>query len=396
MTEWEAIQKISPTDERRVSTEVDGVSYIDDWLHLSRRGYVFASILGIAIMLAFMHGQLNWSSNTSGDFPQFYAGARLAGTPYLYDAPHVWAEQGRAFGAYGKALQYVRLPYYAVLLSPLAHMPYRVAQVVWQSLSFLAVCGFILLWRVPSRRMTLLATCWSLPVFMILLLCQDVSFVLLILAIAVRLHSRGNELPAGMVMSFLSIKFNLFLLLPLLFIGQRRWKLASGFVAGCVVLIAVSFAVAGLRWPIEMAKVLSSRAIAPREYLMPNLRGFLSLFTSNLWPEVTLSIAVAAVTLYIVRKSNFAVGLAAVIVGSLLISHHAGPQDCALLVPAILLLLPGTGQPRAKLIYFMAFLPVPYVLLLIPAVSAITQLLIVLLLVTIATEARKLGHIAIM
>jgi hypothetical protein len=268
-------------------------------------------------------------------------------------------EQVNAAGFYGKALQYVRLSYYACLLSPLKALPYRTAQVTWQCLSILAVIGFALLWRIPNRRISLLASCWSLPIIMVFLLAQDVSFLLLLLAIAIRLHRKDRPVLSGLVMSLLSIKFNLFLLLPLFFLGQRRWKMASGFGSGCAVLIAASFWASGSHWPMQMAATLSSKAISPREFLMPNLRGLLQGFTGQLWPEVLLGLGVAVAVFFAARKSDFGAGFAAMIFGSLLVSHHAGPQDCALFLPAILLLIEKPKDNFTQGLCFIALLPCP-------------------------------------
>jgi hypothetical protein len=366
------------------------VCKIESWLNLSRGGYLFAALLGLAVSFAFAHGQFTLPSDRAGDFMQFYSGARLAGTPYLYDEAHIRREQIKATAFYGRALQYVRLPYYASLLSPLAKLPYRTAQIVWQCLSVLAVAGFALLWRDPNRQITLLASCWSLPILMIFLVSQDVSFLLLLLAVAVRLHGRGRLISSGLAMSLLSIKFNLFLLLPLLFWGQRRWKLAAGFALGSAVLIAVSFWAAGGQWPIQMARTLSSQAISPSEFLMPNLRGLLGPVTDRIWPELLVAAVLTVAVYLIVRKSDFGLGFAAVIIGSLLVSHHAGPQDCALLVPALLLISTRVTSNLVQGLVLIMLVPIPYVALVAGrGASAITQLLLISLVLVLFVETYR-------
>jgi hypothetical protein len=361
------------------------------WLNLSRRECYGASIIGLLVCLAFAQREiLSPDPNTPTDFMAFYAGAKLAGTPNLYDSARVRGEQIKALGAYGAGLQYVRLPFYAGLLSPLARLPYRAAIAVWQCISILAMLGFVLLWRIPDRATTVLACGWSLPVIMVFLLAQDVTLLLFLLALAVRLADREKPVASGLLLSLLSIKFNLFLLLPVLLFGQRLWKIAAGFALGCVMLILASFWVGGANWPVQLAKTLSSPVISPREFVMPNLRGLLSLMTDRLWPEVVCAVTIVAALLFVIRRADFHLGLAGTIVGSLLVSHHAGPQDCALLLPAILILIANASGNATEMLCLAMISPIPYVFLILKGPSVIGQVSIMILFAAIVIRSGSL------
>ncbi len=189
-------------------------------------------------------------------------------------------------------------------------------------------------------------------------------------------------------MSLFAIKFNLFLLLPLLLMAQQRWKMAWGFLLGCTVLIATSFIVAGPRWPTEMLTALSSPAISPREDIMPNLRGLLQPFTGRFPPELLLGVAIAAFVLMIARRSDFEYGMAAVIVGGLLVSHHAAPHDAALMIPALLIVVSRTVTKWVNLLCLILFTPVPYLMLGYgDGFSSLTVLLMILLLCAMGIES---------
>ena len=134
---------------------------------------------------------------------------------------------------------------------------------------------------------------------------------LLWISIALRIrHSR--PFLTGLVLALCAAKFHLFP--PLLLWRHRLWQ---GLVAGAAALLAISFAVAGRHWPLEYAAIMS------------NLHG-------------------------------------------LLVSRHAYMQDCALLLPALLIVLPtarGAGLLLGTRLAILAFLGYVVVQVL-PAVQA--------------------------
>ena len=189
-----------------------------------------------AIALSFMLW-LAWTQRERvlpghNDFIQLYTGARLAFTGELYDRARVTEVQQEAVGVTGEAWRYTRLPYYAGLLWPLGLLPYRAAYGVWQVLSIGALAGFAALWRPPRLGLTVLFTLLSLPVFAGLMNGQDLSFVLLWLALAARWHKSGRPFWAGVALALCASKFHLFVLLPVWIVGQRAWRLAPGLDLG--------------------------------------------------------------------------------------------------------------------------------------------------------------------
>ena len=361
-----------------------GAHTLADYLTLSSaRAYVAAAILGIIVVLGMFR---NVVISPMSEFAGFYIGARLAGTPYLYDKAHNREEQARTVHVYNDSLSYVRLPFYATLLSPIAKLPYRTALYLWQALSLSAAVLFVFLW--PHRGIALVACAWSLPLAMVFMYGEDDNFLLVFLAMALVLY-RKRPFSAGALMSLLGIKFNLFLLLPLLLLGQKRWRMATGFLAGCTVLLAISFGVGGIDWPLRMIPIITQRSVLSHEYIMPNLRGLLQGLTSLLWPELALGALVAGLVFLTARRSDFELGMAAMLVGSLLVSHHAGPEDCVVLLPALLLL--GDRLTGSRAIYFcITFLsPIPYYFLVSGGVAGVVaKLAIVALLGLISWRAR--------
>jgi len=219
--------------------------------------------------------------------------------------------------------------------------------------------GFIAAWKVTNRRMTVLACCWSLPLLLGFAHGQDLSFLLLVLAVSLRVHA-SRPILAGALLSFCAIKFNLFFLLPLLIAAQRRWRMLAGLLTGCAGLTAISFAAAGADWPRRYFEILSRGNISPEEQIMPNLHAMLLGVPHNRLIEPLLGVVAAVIVWLIARRTDFAFGLAAVLIGGLLVSHHAYPQDCTLLIPALLILMSRSGNWQLNYLCIALFTPWPY------------------------------------
>jgi hypothetical protein len=280
----------------------------------------------------------------------------------LYYPRQSWAVQAEAAGFYSEALEYIRPPFYAVLVWPLSKLPYRQSYLVWQILSVAALLGFILAWRATNRDAALLACSWSLPLLLGISLGQDLTFLLLVLAVSLRIHST-RPFVAGAVLSLCAIKFHMFLLLPVLIAGQKRWRMLAGLLAGAGALTGVSFAAAGADWPKRYLEILTMGRISPEEQLMPNFHAM--LLGGPYWRvlEPLLGVMTAGAVWRAVRRVDFAYGLAAALVGGLLVSHHAYPQDCTLLIPALLVVMSRSSHWLLNYLCVALFTPWPYLIL---------------------------------
>jgi hypothetical protein len=358
-------------------------SSLEAGLNLSPKGYLAGILVGLFIVLSFGGKEIYDLS----EYEVLYAGARLVGTPYLYDKTQNRLEEVRAIGASGgDELIYSRPPFVAAFMAPLGRLPYRASVMVFQALSFLSLIGFILLWP-GNSWLTALACAWSMPLALCFGFVRDDCFLLLLLALVWRTYSKKPFL-TGILLSLLGIKFHIFLLLPLLFLGQKRWRMGVGFAAGCTALLAVSFTVAGADWPVRMAEIIKTSTIE-KEYTMPNIRGILQAVTPSLLPEIVLGILVAAVVFWLVRGTNFEYGMCATIVGSLLVSHHAGIYDCAVLIP-VLLILGKSAAWKSVTWLFVLLSPIPYVFLSFGSVPGmLAKLAIVSILPTIRLHLNR-------
>lgn len=310
------------------------------------------------------------------DFLSFYTGAKLSGDPSLYDRGSTARVHLQAIGETGE-IQFGRLPYYALLLKPLALLPYPTAYLVWEILSASAFIGFVVLWPCALLRMRWLLACWFLPVFVCFFNGQEDLFLLCWVALAAWLLRKEKPVIAGMALTLCASKFHLFTLVPLVLVAQRRWRMVSGMMAGAVALLGISFAVGGPDWPGELYAVLTHPGINTSLEHMPNLHSLFGMGSLGVALQIVVT-AGLAVGVYLPARSSqsFELPLALALGAGLLAGFHGYLHDCTLVLPAILAFL-GMAQERVRLLVFAVASPVPWFLLQIRwPFPMLTQLLI--------------------
>lgn len=325
---------------------------------------VIKAVLGL-LGLSFL-AAIGWSAagpalEGRNDFIPLYVAAGLSGSAELWEAERYFRFMHERFGDYGDALVWIRPPFYALLLKPLSWFKFETAHAVWWLVRVAALLGFVALWRIPSRGDAGLFLCLSLPALAGLLQGQDVAFVLLLVAIAVRLAGARRDLPAGLALSLCAIKFHLFLLLPALLLAQRKGRILAGLAGGVAAWIALSFVAGGLDWPLRYTRVVFAQSVSPRFESMPNLHGLLAGAPIAEW---TLSVAVLLLSCVTFRRASFQDGFAICLLGGLLISRHAYVADCLLLLPVSLVFVTGDRPAGLRFAAMLLLWPPLYLMLL--------------------------------
>lgn len=297
------------------------------------------------------------------DFAPFYAAMTLVGTPDIYNPDKVYGIITGELGGSNPSWRFIRMPFHAAILSPLSWFSYRTAYAIYLALQVGVVIAFVVLWRIPSRTYAVIFTLLSLPVFFSLVTGQDTLFLLLWIALAVRCQEQGKPFTAGVFFSFCAIKFHLFMFLPLLFIGQRRWRMFGGAASGGLVLIAISFLAAGARWPLDYFAVLANPASNPAPALMVNLHGLFHGVSGGSVIELVSGLAVAGAVWLVMKKATFLEGLAVVLVGGLLTSYHTYTGDCVVLIPACSIIVSSMADHWTVPWAALALFPALYVIL---------------------------------
>jgi len=311
---------------------------------------------GLAVNAVLYLPFLHYTPDT--DFLGLYPGGKLCGTGHLYDTLHVLAVQRDAIGHNNSQRLFIRPPFYAAILWPLAQLPYQQAFEAFQMLMLAAVAAFVWFFPAADRRAAAVACCWSMPLFGSFVFGQDLALLLGLTAVSLMLLKINRPIQAGAALSLCAIKPHLFLLLPLLVLERRMWRFGAGLLAGGSVLIALSFLAAGPKWLPAFwgAATLpqTNRGLAA----MPNLNG---LVNGRLPWEIAGALIVCALVWYVIRRSNLAWSFGAVLAGGILISHHTYIADCAILLPALLIMQEQADRNWQRLLALFLITPLGFV-----------------------------------
>jgi len=179
----------------------------------------------------------------------------------------------------------------------------------------------------------------------------------LCLAAVVRCAEMRRDLAAGFLLALCTAKPHLFLLVPVVLIARRRWRIVGSAVAGTVGLLAIGTAAAGVDWPLHWLAVLKtlSRESDPGH----GLARCPSLFQFGM-NGVTFALALTVAAVFgalIWRSRTLEAGIAIAVIGGILIAPHTAVYDLPLLLVA-LPVLPLAGWTRWIRIGLLT--PLPY------------------------------------
>jgi hypothetical protein len=316
------------------------------------------------------------------DFPHFYCAARMLADGHghqLYDPDLQRQYQARYAGRVGTL--YTHPPFEAALYLSVAWLPLKYAYLAWSVLSMaLLALGAQRLAKeaLPpwNWRLLFMSALTFVPSLISILQGQDSLFVLLLVVLAFIAMRRQRGFASGCWLGLALFKFQLTLPLALVLVLTQQKNVRSSFVKGlsltAAALVAVSIAISG--WPVLTLypEFLLHFKKQPLGGLVPqamaNFRGLTYLvFRSDqsFWAVAALSILSAAalvVTLNSWKRARVASDRNAedeapcefdrafgnTVLFALLVSYHLNPQDLALLLLPLALLLhhAWTQTPR--------------------------------------------------
>jgi hypothetical protein len=327
------------------------------------------------------------------DFVQLYAGATYVQTPHLYDIEEQRKFQISLFGDYFPSVYYTRLPFYALLLRPLAHLPYQTAYVIYQACNFTIIGLFLYCYLKRISNMAPLVAI-SLPLIINFANGQDAGIAAAIAGFAILLTRKDQEFLAGMLLSLASIKIHLFILVPLVLIMQRRWRILGGGVVGGGILLGLSFVAGGWSWVSEFTAMISNPELHPYRNVMPTYRNLVATVMGNeqLIPELVLSVLTAGLVGYLAWKiKDFELAFAISLIAGLLVCFHAYIPDTLMLMTAFLVV--ATGKGVSKLFgTSLLIVNTPLVAILLmsgTALSALVPILILTVVLCALVDARR-------
>jgi hypothetical protein len=197
----------------------------------------------------------------------------------------------------------------------------------------------------------------------------------------------------GVVLSLCAIKWNLFLMLPMFLLRFRSARFWGGFVIGTLIVLLISFAVAGVSWPVEYLRLLQKPELSPHIDGMPTLRGLFSGIPRRVYFVTTYALAALGVMILnwfvVFRTASREYAMAATCISGLLITPHAYPYDCALLIPFLIALGFKTRSLPVRYLATLVLTPVFSLLLWSHTWHTLSQCSLVALLLAMALEQRK-------
>ena len=323
------------------------------------------STLGALAVAIILIGAVLWSARGSHpektDFSVTYVGAYMVHhglRARLYDLTSQSRIRDSLFSD-PNPLVFEHPPFEALLLSPLAAVPYRSAYMIWGFVN-VTVWLFLMIFlrpRVawPRDEMAYFAL-WLLfaPLGVALFQGQSSLLVLAIFSITFFQLKKSNEFAAGVAMGLALIKLQFALPFALIMLFRWRWRFLAGFACTSVLLGALSLATVGWSGLTGYARFLLTVGNNPQNMSfgsavdMPTIHGLVFAFFGPILGHRGLNISVAVLSILLLwfvarewkpAESEVADNLmfAAAIAACLLASSHMFTHDFSPLMLGLLL-----------------------------------------------------------
>ncbi len=156
-------------------------------------------------------------------------------------------------------------PVYALLMSPLAKIPYLISLNIWRMIGIIIffLCTYLLAQELGiNRKWYSIAVVGivSYPAFAAIKFGQN-SFISLGIYTAVFLLLKRNQnIPAGLVLSIGLLKPQMFWCLPIVLIMMKKYKAFAGFVIGSIIFAAANYFYFGNSVIVTYISLLTSNA----------------------------------------------------------------------------------------------------------------------------------------
>ena len=317
-------------------------------------------LFGIAVLCLYVFPIKDRVLKGQNDYVGLYIGGKLLGTPGLYSREANVQAVHEAIGMVLTGVAYIRPAFHAVLLKPLTLLPYQLSFWLFTAISLAAALWFVRTFARDCPELPVLAS-FSLPLAACLANGQDTLIVLALAGLSILLARRGSDFASGLALSLCAVKFHLFLLIPVLVVATRRWRILQGGAAGCVLLVLAGFAGAGFNWIPAYLHTIRDSWVTPCLGCMPNVHGAVFAIAGekgSLGLEIVLSAAVAAFCVFgMARSKNYEYAFAISLVGGVLLSYHIQMHDLVILLLPLALIIRTTTFVPLRGVFAIAVTP---------------------------------------
>ncbi len=269
----------------------------------------------IALVLAFVVAGLGGSRvemlsrRTGGDFPAFYGAGRVVldgNQAELYDPAAQAEAQSNLFPEPGGYLYFAYPPYTAIPYVGLAALPYRLAFMLHGLLSMAALWCAVRLARPMLPRLlrsrgdelvalaTLLAT---YPILRSVAGGQNTAFTLLLIVVVWRAAEDHRPAVAGLALAGLLYKPQYGLLLMLVVLAARRFRILAWWTGGAIVAYSLGALMLGAAWPslwLHQVSSFNDENLRVNGHLMVSAMGWFASLASSDVVGIGVGLAVAA------------------------------------------------------------------------------------------------------
>jgi len=208
---------------------------------------VIEVVMGIVLMVSTDHSRIETT-----DFLNFYAAATIVRQGHGHDLYQPQTQQKALEDILGRRVTeyYLHPPFEAALLAPLSYLSIERAFVIWTllNLALLGLLPIVFAESIPfvaNRPYLALLGFVFPPVLAALTLGQDSILVLFSVSVAYMLCVTERDFQSGLVLALATVKFQIVLILALLLLLSRRFRLIAGFILGCAFLTLASVLVTG-------------------------------------------------------------------------------------------------------------------------------------------------------
>ena len=233
-----------------------------------------AVVIGIvsALVIAALGGTgaETLSGRLGGDFPAFYGAGRIlleGNQVEMYAAEAQAQVQSGLLSESGELLYFAYPPYAAIPYAALAALPYRVAFVLHGLLSVVALWGTVRLARPMFPRLlrgregelvALSVLLVTYPILRAVVGGQNTAFTTLLVVVVWRAAEERRPAIAGIALAGLLYKPQYGLLLLLVILAARRFRIFAWWCGGAIVVYGVGALMLGAAWPAAWLDQVSS------------------------------------------------------------------------------------------------------------------------------------------
>ncbi len=361
-------------------------AYVDGLLTPARVRVVAWIVVGLCLVAAALNVALGHLPETAigtvfqPDWFAHWTGGRLlleGRASDLYDPAVQQALQDSVTGGRPDLAWFVSPPAAALLYLPFAALPYVASGVLWTAITIVLLVASMLLLRplLPGYsdaqwRLAVLGVVASQPVLELVGGGQDSALLLFIWVAGLRLLDAGRDPAAGAVLALGLVKPQLFVLVPLVLLVQRRWSALAAWAAAALGVVGLSLAAAGPQGVVDWLDALTSDRYhevvqVGQSWMMHGIPSALVSLVPPAWGSVAQALglalgAVLVVALLLVARRGPSAAVSAVwalvALTTGLVTPHVLSYDLVLVLPAVLHLLQPPSTRTTRLSVLAAYL----------------------------------------